>query len=402
MLAVLLVSCLFMDSCSKYPVSLIDPKANQKYQIRVLLQNDINSCTVSSTSPCKIISNKKTLLSLEADQQLKISVSSGKLIVNKQTCDRDITIAPQSPYIFSINDSAFRGELRLIANKDGKTFDAVNTVPLEPYLAGVIGEEMPIYWKKSALQAQTIAARTYCLYIKKKFGPNRHWDLKKTQANQVYGGISAESWRIWQAVTETSGKVLVCKQNEKYDIFPAYYSSACGGYTESSKPVFGDNFKTLKAVDCPYCIKTAKKSFFRWDNIEFDKKQVSEKLHAKYSKLEQIGDINNISIIRTSKHKGITRALMIELTGSNGKTDVVRAEDFRLTIDPTGMKLKSTVFDMRSEKDKWIFTNGRGFGHGVGMCQYGAQAMAKKSKSAEQILFHYYQNSKIINIYKND
>ena len=83
---------------------------------------------------------------------------------------------PDKPFIFTVNQRSYRGNLVFVLNEDGSSFDVVNVVPLEAYLAGVIGAEMPNYWEPEALKAQTIAARTYCLYIKRRFGPRRSWD----------------------------------------------------------------------------------------------------------------------------------------------------------------------------------------------------------------------------------
>jgi stage II sporulation protein D len=89
---------------------------------------------------------------------------------------------------------------------------------------------------------------------------------------------------------------------------------------------------------------------------------------------------------------------MVKLTGSNGKSDLLRAEDFRLTIDPTGRKFKSTICQIANLGGKWAFLSGRGWGHGVGMCQCGAQAMARRGRTARQILSHYYPGSRILTI----
>ncbi|NOQ94127.1 MAG: protease modulator HflC, partial [Methylophaga sp.] len=118
-----------------------------------------------------------------------------------------VIIFPDDPYIFSLNDKDYRGKLRLIVNPDGNSFDVINMVPPEPYLAGVVGAEMPGYWEPEALKAQAITARTYCFYIKKRFGAKRNWDMKQTAAHQVYQGLSAESAQIWQAVNQTKGQV---------------------------------------------------------------------------------------------------------------------------------------------------------------------------------------------------
>jgi stage II sporulation protein D len=302
--------------------------------------------------------------------------------------------------MFNLDGQYYRGKLKLFINPESGSFDAINLVPPNAYLAGVIGAEMPTYWEPEALKAQTIAARTYCLYIKKRFGENRKWDMKKTAAHQVYRGVQVESNEIWNCVNQTKGQVLVCTQGEgTEEIFPTYYSSICGGHTENSKNVFGDSFEPLIGVPCPYCRKVAKPKYFSW-LIQFDNAYVTSRLLQRYPNLKQLGEIINISPVSISKYTTeFSRLTKIKLLGSNGKSNFLRAEDFRLAIDPTGRKLKSALCQMRKRGDKWEFSSGRGWGHGVGMCQCGAQGMARKGKNVKQILSYYYPNSKIKSIY---
>jgi stage II sporulation protein D len=375
----------------------------EQFWIRVLLSNNITDCTVQIDSPFSVVNAKteNTETRLESRGPVKISILGGKFALGGGLVrGKEIIILPEKPYIFSINGNAYRGKLKLIINADGSSFDAINLVPLEPYLAGVVGAEMPNYWEAAALQAQAIAARTYCLYIKKRFGSRRAWDVRKTQANQVYLGVVAESVQIWDAVDKTFGQVLVCNHaNSKKDIFPTYYSSSCGGHTENSKHVFGDNFEPLAGRECPYCKDVAKRSFFFWPTVRFDKAYVTAKLTQRYPKLKQLGEITSIIPAKTSNYAEFSRLTLVKLLGSTGKSDFLRGEDFRLTIDPTGRKLRSTVCQIINTGDKWSFLSGRGYGHGVGMCQCGAQAMARGGKSARQILLYYYPRSKIVTVY---
>jgi stage II sporulation protein D len=239
--------------------------------------------------------------------------------------------------------------------------------------------------------------------MKEHFGINRNWDVTKTQANQVYLGVKAESAQIWEAVNKTYGEVLVCRGPDgTEDIFPAYYSSICGGHTESSKHVFGDSFEALSGVACPYCKDVAKPGFFYWPMAQFDKTKVTSRLLKRYPTLKRLGKITNIKAARQSDYQGnygrYSRLTLVKLFGSTGKSDFLRAEDLRLTIDPSGRKIKSTTCQIVNWGDKWAFISGRGYGHGVGMCQCGAEGMARKGKTAKQILSHYYPNSRILTI----
>ena len=375
--------------------------APPQFWINVLLLDDVKNCTLRAACPLAITDQQTQIRFEQADTPIKAEVGGGKITIAGQLfTGNELIITAEPPCIFELNGDRYRGKLKLITNPDGESFDAVNLVPVEPYLAGVVGAEMPDYWEPQALEAQAIACRTYSLYIKKRFGSSRRWDVTKTQANQVYLGVAAESAHTWEAIDKTSGQVLVCKQNSTEDIFPAYYSSNCGGHTEDSEKVFGDTFESLAGVNCPYCKKTAKPTFFYWPMVEFDKTYVTNKLVQNYPKLKELGEITGVIPVGQSSYGDFSRTTLIKLIGSAGKWDLLRAEDFRLTIDPSGRKIKSTIFQIADMGKKWAFVLGRGCGHGVGMCQCGAQAMARESKTAEEILSYYYPGSKIINIYR--
>ena len=334
------------------------------------------------------------------DEPINIRVTDAGITIAGQIINgNDLILQPDDPYIFNLNGKDYRGKLRLMIHPDGSSFDAINLVPPEPYLAGVVGAEMPDYWEIEALRAQAIAARTYCFYIKERFGANRDWDMRQTAAHQVYRGVSAESAQVWKAVNQTRSQVLVCRQADGTEgIFPAYYSSTCGGYTENSENVFGDSFGPLTGVACPYCQNVAKPQFFFWPMIQFDRKKVIAKLLEKYPALKQLGKITSISAAEQTDHGDFSRLTKIKLTGSTGKSDFIRAEDLRLTLDPTGRKFRSTICQIMELHDKWAFLSGRGWGHGGGMCQCGAEGMAREGKTTEQILSHYYPGSRLSTI----
>jgi stage II sporulation protein D len=394
------VGCTERQLTTPTPQMDIEPQ----FWVRVLLFDNIKTCILKTDSPFSVIDPQAEAGRVHFDRvdaPIGVNMSAGKItIAGRAFISDEVVILPDEPHIFNLNGDDYRGKLKLIPNPDGSSFNAVNLVPLEPYLAGVVGAEMPDYWEPAALQAQAIAARTYCLYVKKRFGSRRTWDVRKTQANQVYLGVRAESLQVWDAVNKTQGQVLVCKQTSgTEDIFPAYYSSACGGHTENSKNVFGDSFKPLVGVVCPYCKDVAKPSFFFWPMAQFDKADVTADLLRRYPKLKQLGEIKSIIPARQSNYGKFSRLTLVKLLGSTGRNDSLRAEDLRLTIDPTGHKLKSTICEILSMGNKWAFLSGRGYGHGVGMCQSGAEGMARRGRKARQILSYYYPDSRIVRVY---
>ncbi|MDD5064368.1 MAG: SpoIID/LytB domain-containing protein [Phycisphaerae bacterium] len=378
----------------------IDPQ----FWIRVLLLDGIKACTLKISSTFTVLDAQTRIPAAcieQTDAPMEVTITDGSIAISgRPFTGEQIIIFPDEPYIFNLDGADYRGELKLILNPDCNSFSAINLVPLEPYLAGVISAEMPNYWEPEALKAQAIAARTYCLYIKKRFGSGRNWDVTKTQANQRYLGIAAESAQVWNAVNRTYGQVLVCEQTDgSTGLFPAYYSSSCGGHTENSKNVFGDSFAPLEGVPCSYCESVAKADFFYWPTVWFNKSVVAEKLLKRYPRLAGIGEIINVNSVGQSNYEGYSRLTRIEITGSSGKRDFLRAEDFRLAIDPSGQEIKSAVCQIVNTGDKWAFVQGRGFGHGVGMCQCGAEGMARQGKNSKQILFYYYPGSNIERVY---
>jgi peptidoglycan hydrolase-like amidase len=202
--------------------------------VNVLLLDNAARCTIQVDSGFEVVDSRTKLRQAKFDplgRPEDVEIAEGKVVVGGRTMSsREITIAPDEPHIFSLNGNRYRGKLKLTTNPNGRSFDALNLVPLEPYLAGVVGAEMPDYWEPEALKAQAIAARTYCLYIKRNHGVNREWDVSTTEAHQVYRGVKAESAQVWKAVNSTCGQVLVCEQSQgQENIFPTYYSAVCGG-----------------------------------------------------------------------------------------------------------------------------------------------------------------------------
>jgi stage II sporulation protein D len=380
--------------------------AAAELQIRVLLADRIARCCVTGPAALSIIdrrTNKEQARFEQGALPVQIAVTcNGIRIAGSGVGGDGVAIVPDRPHVFTFDGKDYRGRLEITVRDEGKSFDVINVVPLEAYLGGVVGAEMPDYWEPAALQAQAIAARTYCLYIKREFGRGRNWDVLRSQANQVYLGLEAESPRVWDAIEKTYGMILVGAGDDSEErLLPSYYSSTCGGHTENSKNVFGDSFEPLAGVRCPYCRYVARPVFYFWPRVEFDKTAVSRRLLERYPSLTSLGEITNIIIAQQSSYGRFARATSVRLVGSTGASGFLRGEDFRLAIDPSGTKLRSASFQIKDEGNRWAFVAGRGYGHGVGMCQCGAQAMARAGKTAEQILSFYYPSAGIVSVYTN-
>jgi stage II sporulation protein D len=221
--------------------------------------------------------------------------------------------------------------------------------------------------------------------------------MTQSESTQMYGGLKAETAIIRQVVKETSGQILVCPNAEGRDvIFPAFYSSSCGGHTEAAENVFGgETIPSLGGVECRYCAEVARRSHYYWEPVRLKMPDISEKLLQRYPTLQKLEAITDFSAIKLGYK---SRVIRVQLMGKNGKTDTLRGEDFRLSLDPTGRKIRSAIFVAQRQGDNVIFQNGLGFGHGVGLCQCGAQGMARQGKTYDQILDHYFPGSKRVTI----
>lgn len=368
--------------------------------IRVLLFGNLRRCTVASENGFLVEDTENGITAeFQTGDSLPVFLLGDKILIGQHSFGSGVTIKPRDPYVFYLDNAGFRGDLQLRLQEDGSGLEAINHVPVESYLLGVVGAEMHSYWEPEALKAQAVAARTYCLFIKNRFGQYRSWDVSNNQSSQMYNGLKAETASVRNAVMETTGQVLVCPRSNGRDlIFPTYYSSACGGHTENAQSVFGrdgEELAPLSGVACPYCRDVAKQSNFNWKPVSFTIDQISEQLIERYPSLKKLESIVDLEV---TEYGCLNRIVKVRFTGKNGHTDWLRGEDFRLTVDPTGRKLKSTLVTVKKNGKTCEFTNGHGFGHGVGLCQCGAQGMARQKSTYQQILAYYFPGSKLVTI----
>lgn len=243
---------------------------------------------------------------------------------------------------------------------------------LENYVIGVVAGEMPALFQDEALKAQAVAARSYVL-SKEKDG---NYEISASTSDQVFltSYEMKEKWqndydeyynKILNAVKKTTGEVLT-KDNK---ILKAFYFSMSNGYTENSKDVFGEDL--TQSVESPFEISLSNFEIVK----EFSKSELLEKL-----------GVNNLNIenqqISETKH---TSSIII------GGKEFSGIEIRKL------LNLRSTDFEIKQVGENFNIIT-RGYGHGVGMSQYGANELAKSGKSYKEILAYYYKNTKLVNL----
>ena len=254
----------------------------------------------------------------------------------------------------------------------------ISQMDLEEYVIGVVAAEMPASFEKEALKAQAVASRTYAIYKKNM---NNEYDVTTTTSDQAYINISEmkNKWKssysqyfekIKAAVSETKG--LVIKYNN--EVISAYYFAISNGYTEDAASVFNESKDYLISVESSKEHLLAK-NFYQ--TIEIPKEQFCTKLNISCNNLV----INNISTTKSGRVDTIT----------------INSQLFKGTELRKILNLRSTDFTILINNN-FIEITTCGYGHGVGMSQYGANAMAKEGASYAQIIKHYYQNVTINNI----
>lgn len=282
-----------------------------------------------------------------------------------------------------VGASPYRESIRIIPRPTG--CDVVNTVDLESYLDALVNSEFSAAWPTEAIAAQVIAARTYALYQmqERKRGD---FDVDSTERDQVYQGASREDVRSRRVVEQTRGLVLTANARP----LKAFYHSTCGGRTELPERVWGRSYSGFKRVSkCPYCASSPR---YHW---ELD---VAGSELARALKLSGADTIRSVELERSANG----RILRVKVSISDSNAASVRTEwvDSNLFRSRLGVdRIRSTAFEVftyaaPSGETRWRF-EGRGSGHGVGLCQWGAKVMGERGFSLKQILTQYYPDAQI-------
>ncbi len=266
----------------------------------------------------------------------------------------------------------YRGHIEVWKGKRGLYL--INELPLEDYIRSVVISEVAEDWAMEALKAQAVLARTYALkHLDKNNG--QLYDLTSSTLHQLYRGDNFDT-RVAYAVMKTEGEVLTYEG----DLIEAFYHSTCGGRTELPEEVFGKSYPYLKSVssDC------SNSPYWFWQ------RRITKRELEKALGLSGISTLKITSLTRTGRVKEVT------ITHSKGKT-VFLAKDLRRLIG--WKKLPSTWFSVKADtgmesSGAFIF-DGRGYGHGVGLCQWGAEKMAEEGKTYREILSYYYPGAVI-------
>ncbi len=345
--------------------------------VRVAIIEDAKYLSLKISGPYEITDSSRNYI-LSRGKNLKTTVTSyrdGILIGGENFNTDKITIFINDPDVTIINGRTFRGNAQFIKNKNNRLL-VINHIDLEDYIKGILYHEASHYWPEEALKVQAVVCRTYAVYQAQEHR-GKDYDVTSDIYSQVYGGRTSERARKNKVVEETRGRLLTYKGR----VFPAYFHATCAGHTEDAALLWNTDIAPLKGVVCNFCKESP---HFSWHYV-LSFLEIKDKLiKAGY----KISDIKDIVILGRNNSGRITGLKII----ATNKDFEISAKDFRNIIGPN--IIRSTNFNLNIVEHDAVF-EGLGWGHGVGLCQWGAYFMAKQGFNASQILKYYYPGSEL-------
>lgn len=412
----------------------------QSPEVKVGLWTKQSSIAVSADAPFVLLDRdtRKLIKKYDANVKLFIVFKNQQLLLNDQPIkSKNIEIELENSDMdkgIEINKKTYRGTMEINAASESMT--VINKILLDQYLYSVVAGEMPDSWPAEALKAQAVAARTFALYSLHKH-EDEGFDLCATTHCQVYTGKKAEKANTIKAVDDTTGLVMLYNNKPIY----APFHTTSGGYTENSEDVWGTYLPYLRSV----LDDDAQAPNHHWQ-VDVTPLEIQMKLAAnghpignlqamELSPLEKEGNssADRTATGRIKTMRFIGNKAIVTLTGTqvrdifslkstlfdismvvpvDKKSDVPIGEYYKkgIKVDLSPYQEKNFITDtenirrVQGRTGEIISFSGFGWGHGLGMSQWGAKAMAEKfavNKNGDfkDILNHYYKNIEIKKIY---
>jgi stage II sporulation protein D len=367
-------------------------------RIKVLVQKSLKRVFISGTdisrkfhfnNLTKVFSGRKSIKFNCHKLEGKFRESKPTLLASLASQTGIITVGKQKR-------KKYKGSLHIVAAEDSRSCNVISESSLEDYLPSLLSKEMNGSWPIEALKAQAVAARTYALHkVKSKqvslnAGYKTYYDLESSEKHQVSGGYFDSTKSTRMATEITSGYILVDRKGE---MSPLFFHAGCGGRTLVPQEVWQNKVNGYKSVQCTRCHRKRKNSF---SNRVAKKKIINFLRWAK-----KMGHIKESIIVesRSELHflKDYSYGRKVRLYIDNEllvlKKSLLRRYFGRVIVPSNNFKVSFNT------SGQYLSLKGKGYGHGVGMCQLGALEMAQKGSSYEQILSHYFPNHRLKKIY---
>lgn len=365
---ILLVFILLTIVKSTSPMSTRPSYANR--EVKVLLQQGVSQVALHGS----IVSIHDVQGQFISDLQSPLTISKGAqgLAINGQDTLQELLAVTSARGIVTVQNKPYRGKILISENSAGGLI-VINELPLEDYLRGVVASEMSEDAPLEALKAQAVAARTYALFHMSE-NHSQSFDINLPEKSQAYRGVDGEHLRSDQAVQETEGVIL--EYHGK--IFQSFFHSRCGGYTLGTNEVWPTVKDAPQGKQCRPCMESGEKGWKYW----IKNSELCHKLAACGYRIPKEFPVILNRNIETQRIESFQLA-----------NQYIPAVQLRNILGPD--HLKSTIFSVKLGRFSMRFY-GKGWGHGVGLCQYGAIGLAKQGVSYERILSYYYPKSDIV------
>lgn len=300
-------------------------------------------------------------------------------------------------------DAQFNGEIRIVTS--GFLCEVVNVLPTEKYLEGVVNSEFSSKWSPEAVSAQVVAARSYAAaQMRVARAQGAQWDLDSTTADQVYHGTAREDAQAARLVRRSKGLALVTQAGEQIAPLKAFYHSTCGGTTDLPQNVWGGKIAGFsKRVACGFCRISPR---YRW-SFEVDRDEVQSRVRSALIREGRFRDAGSAAIraqlvsMEVAQKDSFGRvsqvATLWQVPGVGPRRVSFSGPRLRDWLGSSG-RTSSSRFDL-TETHAGFKLSGRGFGHGVGLCQWGAKGMGDYGYKMSAILKHYYPNAKLAKLW---
>lgn len=372
--------------------------------MRVLLHDGVRTASFAVTEPFHVVDPQSGEVLLVEQPPSDVTATFGSDHIDLSSSSFHTTLAMLD--IVPLGDKPIevrferewrdlRGAIRLVRRPDGGA--VINLIDMEDYLVGVVAAELPANFSPEMFRVQAVVARTYAWYARQTTGRRRDWDVWSNERSQVYGGLERQKLvpQAAEAVRGTRGIVLTWSSPQGEKIFCTYYSSRCGGVTApavslgSTEPIG----PLAGGVRCEPCLRENP----RWPSRpRIGKLEIARRLADKYERFSSMGAVDTLAVLETD---AAGRVLRLGWADERGESYDLDGENFRLTVDPSGRVLRSAWFTLVDEGDAVAFVGGRGMGHGKGLCQHGAEAMARAGNDAGTILLHYFPGAHLTRAY---
>ncbi len=346
----------------------MEAEATDEIRVAIVVQRSSVHFTAPESFTISGLSHETPVIQRGGEKYRDLTVTSDRLYAEKAF------IEPLGEGQIQVDGKTYEGSME-ITGEAGGLLTVVNRLPIEDYVMGVLAGEIPHNWPLEALKAQAIAARTFAVLerstARQKGEP---YDLEATAQFQRYQGSDLVNDKIRQAVLETRGRIIT------YDSKPieAFFHSNCGGETCGADEVWSKDQPYLRPVACPFGNNGA---HFRW-KAEIPTRDLVRKLR------ESGVPVGDIVGLEAAERDESDRVLELSITDADGSVKTMRGSAFRMAVGPD--IIRSTRFAAKVGPTSVVF-NGKGWGHGVGMCQEGACGMALKGYNAFEILRYYYR-----------